>query len=219
MLSSLGVEHKGTAGIFATYFPQASIWIQPGQYSYPVKLPTSWFFPFGRKLNIISNETNSFPFSDEIDHAVLGPFFSKQGGGFSETAFFHRETKTLFVTDAVVKVDDDPPAIIQDDPRALLYHARDSMLDIVTDTRENRMKGWRRMVLFGLTFQPSGIEISNFADALKMVKLVPAEMKKLGIGAIPIDGGLYPVRLKWRRGGVALLWTYILEFTQLLFTS
>lgn len=77
-------------------------------------------------------------------------------GGFGDTAFFHKETKTLLVTDAVIRVDNEAPAIIQEDPRALLYHSRDCMTDIVDDSPANRQKGWRRMVLFGLTFQPAG---------------------------------------------------------------
>jgi hypothetical protein len=67
------------------------------------------------------------------------------------------------------------------------------MLQVVEDTRENRKKGWRRMVLFGLTFQPSGIKVSSTFDAIKMLKNVEPSMKILGEGAIPFDGGLYPV--------------------------
>jgi hypothetical protein len=48
------------------------------------------------------------------------------------------------------------------------------------------------MVLFGLTFQPSGIEVSQVSDALKNLPNVTPEMRKLGEGAIPYDGGLYP---------------------------
>ena len=92
-----------------------------------------------------------------------------------------------------MKVESEPPEIIQDDPRAILYHARDTMLDVIEDTPENRRKGWRRMVLFGLGFQPGGIKIKNFSESIKMLKLVDPKMKKLGEGAIPIDGGLYPV--------------------------
>jgi hypothetical protein len=34
----------------------------------------------------------------------VGPLKFKSVGGFGETAIFHRETKTLLVTDTVVKV-------------------------------------------------------------------------------------------------------------------
>ena len=55
-------------------------------------------------------------------------------GGFGDTAFFHRDTKTLLVTDAVIRVDDEAPIIVQEDPRAILYHSRDTMTDVVEDT-------------------------------------------------------------------------------------
>ncbi len=48
------------------------------------------------------------------------------------------------------------------------------------------------MVLFGLTFQPAGIDIKDTLDTVKQLKNVPIEMKKLGEGAIPFDGGFYP---------------------------
>ena len=44
------------------------------------------------------------------------------------------------------------------------------MLDVVENTRANRNKGWRRMVLFGLTFQPSGIKVKDTFEAIKMLK-------------------------------------------------
>ena len=55
------------------------------------------------------------------------------------------------------------------------------------------------MVLFGLTFQPSGIKVKDTFDAIKMLDKVTPEMKKLGEGAIPYDGGLYPVKIQIRQ--------------------
>lgn len=191
-LSSLALEHKGTAGAFARRFPSASVYVQPGQYSFPLDLPVSLYFPFGRKIFEIPAEAASAPWYEDIDHLILGPLRPPGVGGFAETAFFHRPSGTLLVTDTVVRVDDDVPAIIQDDPRALLYHARDTMFDVVEDTPANRRKGWRRMVLFGLTFQPAGINVLDTLESIKMLKNVPSEMRKLGEGAIPFDGGFYP---------------------------
>lgn len=187
------IEHKGTSGAFASNFPNAKVFVQPGQYSFPINLPIQLFYPPGTCIQEIPYEASDAPWYEEIDHAVLGPLRPPGVGGFAETAFFHRETNTLLVTDTIVKVDEEPPEIIQEDPRALLYHARDSMLDTVTDTPEIRRKGWRRMVLFGLFFQPSGIDVKDTFEAIKMLKNVAPEMKKLGEGAIPYDGGLYPV--------------------------
>ena len=42
-----------------------------------------------------------------------------------------------------------------------------------------RQKGWRRMVLFGLTFNPSGIEVLDLVESVKLTEKVPTEMKKL----------------------------------------
>lgn len=57
-----------------------------------------------------------------------------------------QETRTLLVTDMVVKVDGEVPDIVAEDPRPLLFHARDNALEKVEDTREVRLKGWRRIV-------------------------------------------------------------------------
>jgi hypothetical protein len=114
-------------------------------------------------------------------------------GAFSETAFFHRDTRTLLVTDAVVQVPDTAPAIVLDNPRALLFHARDTMLEEVEDTEETRRKGWRRMALFALVFQPAGICVNDFGATVGKLSKVSPEMAALGRGAVPFSEGLYPV--------------------------
>ena len=166
--------------------------MQPGQYSFPVNLPSAFFFPPGTSIKQIPSDFTKAPWAEDIEHILLDPLIPPGVGGFSETAFFHKRSRTLLVTDLVISVDDEPPAIIQDDPRALLYHARDTQSEIVQDTPENRRKGWRRMVLFGLGFQPGGIVIRDTLESIKALKDVNPDMKKLGAGAIPFDGGLYP---------------------------
>ena len=191
-LASLALEHKGTVGAFSSNFPESTVYVQPGQYSFPINLPTFLFFPLGKTVRDIPAKASDAPWCDDIDHLILGPLRPPGVGGFAETAFFHRSSSTLLVTDAVVRVDDNPPEIIQEDPRALLYHARDDMFATVQDTPANRRKGWRRMVLFALTFQPSGIRVMDTLDSIKQLGRVPPDMRKLGDGAIPYDGGLYP---------------------------
>jgi hypothetical protein len=96
----------------------------------------------------------------------------------------------LIVTDTVVSVTADAPAIIQQDPRAMLYHARDYASEVILqDTPELRQKGWRRMVQFGLVFFPSQIEVTT--PLYRDTNQVPAELRNLGEGAIPF-GALYP---------------------------
>eukprot|EP01041_Mallomonas_annulata_P007445 gene7445-15226_t len=202
VLASLGLEHKALAGPFSQYFPKADVWIQPGQWSFPINLPNALLgFPLGSRLKEIPSNSSETPWFADIDHLSLGPLFFKSVGGFGETAFFHRSTKTLLVTDAVVSIGDEPPDILTEDPRAILFHARDEMLDVVEDTRETRRKGWRRLVIFGLFFFPSGISVSNIIDTFRQLPSVTPEMASLGRGSIPINGGLYP--WKWIKSETA----------------
>ena len=48
-----------------------------------------------------------------------------------------------------MKVEDAVPAIIAEDPRPLLFHARDNAFEKVENTEEVRLKGWRRIVQVG----------------------------------------------------------------------
>jgi hypothetical protein len=66
------------------------------------------------------------------------------------------------------------------------------MFEIIKDTPENRRKGWRRMVLFGLTFMPDGFIVSDLLEAYRNTSQVTPEMKLLGRGTIPFNEGLYP---------------------------
>lgn len=79
----------------------------------------------------------------------------------------------MLVTDSIVKVPTEPPAIVAEDPSGLLFHARDNYQDVVADTPETRRKGWRRSVLFGLTFNPSSIDIQDLFSAIKSLPEVP----------------------------------------------
>ena len=127
---------------------------------------------------------------NEIDYEILGPLQFQSVGAFSETAFFHKATKTLLVTDTVVSVTKTPPAIIQEDPRAMLFHARDYATQIIEDTPETRERGWRRMVLFGLVFFPSQIDVVPFGQAFKEARQIDPSLRNLGYGAVPFE--LYP---------------------------
>jgi len=206
VLGTVALEHKATFGPFCQNFPQATVWIQPGQWAFPVDLPIDALGvkqkgPRLREIPIPGKPaTNSLfrssekygppEWLDEIDYEVLGPITFQAVGAFSETAFYHKASKSLLVTDVVVGVDKKPPAIIEEDPRALLFHARDNITEIVADTPENRERGWRRMVQFGLVFFPSQITVVSAGQALKEATQVDPRMKNLGEGAVPIN--LYP---------------------------
>ncbi len=224
VLGTVALEHKATLGPFAQYFPSATLWIQPGQWSFPVQvpieflgvtqtgdqvriLPSSQFihgdisleeeitsiFP-KRYQSAATKRNNNTPIPEwvvDIDYETLGPLRFQSVGAYSESAFYHKSTQTLLVTDCVCSVTQDPPKIIQEDPRALLYHARDSITDVVVDDVETRRKGWRRMVQFGLVFFPSQIEVVPVEKAIKQSSTIDPSMKTLGVGAVP-GGTLYP---------------------------
>jgi hypothetical protein len=87
-------------------------------------------------------------------------------GAFGETVFRHKDTKTLIVTDTVLEVTEEVPEICELDPGPLLYHARDTVSQVVDNTPEVRKIGWRRVALFGLFFTPSAIDIKDIDAAI-----------------------------------------------------
>jgi hypothetical protein len=73
----------------------------------------------------------------------------------------------LIVTDTVLEVTEEVPEICELDPGPLLYHARDTVTQVVENTPEMRKIGWRRIALFGLYFTPSAIDIKDADVAFK----------------------------------------------------
>lgn len=67
----------------------------------------------------------------------------------------------MIVTDTVLEVTEEVPEICEVDPTPLLYHARDTVTQVVENTPEVRKIGWRRIALFGLFFTPSAIDIKD----------------------------------------------------------
>lgn len=197
VLGTVALEHKATFGPFAQKFPKATVWVQPGQWSFPLSLPLApalGVIQRGSQLRQLPppHQPSVQPpeWIQDIEYEILGPLLFRSVGGFSETAFFHKPSRTLLVTDTVVSVPNDPPLIIQEDPRAMLFHARDSIQDVVQDTPETRRKGWRRMVQFGLIFFPSQIDVVPFNRALIEAFQIDPSMRTLGEGAVPLS--LYP---------------------------
>jgi hypothetical protein len=65
------------------------------------------------------------------------------------------------VTDTALQASEEIPKIYESDHAPLLFHARDTVTDIVKDTPETLRLGWRRIQLFGLYFMPSPIIIKD----------------------------------------------------------
>jgi Domain of unknown function (DUF4336) len=179
-----GLEHKVFVGPFARVFPQAQVWVTPDQWSFPVNLPLSWLgLPIDRTF-ILPEDSRQTPFGDEFDYAILDTI-NLGPGQFAEVAFFHRRSRTLLITDLVISISIEPPEILQVEPYPLLFHAKERSIDPLADTATNRRKGWQRICLFALYFQPSALEILNWGQALRESLMAPHRSKQSYFGLYP----------------------------------
>jgi hypothetical protein len=131
-------EHKAAVAPFCKKYPQASVWVSPGQYNPLGKCGLSLLDEpcnMGVKvdgifsLDAASNDNNRGgpPWADEFDYATLYVNLPENAGPVSEVAFLHKPTSTLIATDAVVYIPNGPappdifatyfdPETLQEDP-------------------------------------------------------------------------------------------------------
>ncbi len=179
-----GIEHKVFVGPFARYFPTAQVFVAPHQWSFPLNLPLSWLGLPPKRTQVLPEDSSKTPFADEFDYAMLGPI-ELGPGRFAEVAFFHKRSHTLLVTDSVLSIPEDPPAIALLDPYPLLFHAKDDATDIVADIQVNRRKGWQRISLFALYFQPNALNIRQWSQVLQDALKTSERSKKAYFGLYP----------------------------------
>jgi len=156
-----GLEHKIGLPSLARAFPEAKLWVCPGQFSFPFQLPFDW-------LGIPSNRTNilladGFPYQDYCEWISLGPIDIGLAR-FQEICCFHKPSKSLLVTDALVGIEDTPPEIFDLDPTPLLFHSREKGSEELIDTPIARKKGWLRLVLFASYLRPEKLEIPKIKE-------------------------------------------------------
>lgn len=179
-----GIEHKVFVGPFARRFPGAQVYVTPNQWSFPVNLPLPWLGLPGDRTQLLPADSSQTPFADQVDYALLPPI--ELGlGPFGETACFHRASRTLMVTDAVVSIPAEPPAIVQMNPYPLLFHAKDRASDVVMDTPENRRKGWQRIALFAFYFRPSTLDVATTGEMIREAKDAPDRSRQNYFGLYP----------------------------------
>lgn len=172
VLPTFAYEHKIFVGPFSRKFPSAKVYVTPYLWSFPLNLPPQFFgiFPAG----VLMDDDKTLPWSAEIEQKTFLPPTIGTFGSYirtCEVAFYHKRSRTLMVTDAVIYIPSEPPQVI---PRqGLLDAARDGWLaryvsgDLsseevkqiantqpVADTPENRRRGWMRMTLLVLFFMP-----------------------------------------------------------------
>lgn len=181
--TSSGLEHKVFVGPFARCFPQAQVWIAPHQWSFPWNMPLSWLgFP-QQRTHILPEDSSQVPFADELDYAILDINLGR--GSFVEVAIFHQRSRTLLVTDTVLSIPEDPPAISQFDPYPLLFHARENAQQRITDNTANRRQGWQRICLFAIYFRPSALQLTGLGQMLRDAMQAHDHSPKAYFGLFP----------------------------------
>ncbi|KAL9424587.1 hypothetical protein AB3S75_031662 [Citrus x aurantiifolia] len=185
ILPTFAYEHKIFVGPFSRKFPRAQIWVAPRQWSWPLNLPLAFFGIFHAKTLI--DEDLSIPWADEIEQKVLSS--PEVGiGPYVEVAFYHKPSRTLLVTDAVIFVPRKPPECISKE--SLLASAKNGLAvkilskgkevpqEPVVDNPMNRQKGWERMVLQILFLGPSNLLEPNASFAQMSQKLIVSPIVK-----------------------------------------
>jgi Domain of unknown function (DUF4336) len=179
-----GLEHKVFVGPFAKCFANAQVFVAPNQWSFPLNLPLSWLGLPHKRTQVLPEDSTKTPFAEQFNYAMLGPI-DLGPGRFAEVVFFHKRSHTLLVTDSVISIPEDPPAIVQLDPYPLLFHAKDKASDIVADIQVNRRKGWQRISLFALYFQPSSLEIAEWSQVFRDALKAPERSNRAYFGLFP----------------------------------
>ncbi|XP_024015489.1 uncharacterized protein LOC18023569 isoform X2 [Eutrema salsugineum] len=185
VLPTFAYEHKIFVGPFSRKFPKAQVWVAPRQWSWPLNLPLEFFGIFRAK--IIKDGDLSTPWAEEIEQKVLSS--PEVGiGPYVEVAFYHKRSRTLLVTDAVIFVPKKPPSSISNE--SLLASAKNGLAvkilskgkqvpnDPVVDNPNTRQKGWERMVLQILFLGPSNLLEPNASFAQMSQKLIVSPIVK-----------------------------------------
>ena len=181
-----GLEHKNCVGPFARKFPQATVYVAPKQWSFPIDLPLSWLgFP-AKRTQVLPADSSQTPFADEFDYAILGDIDLRLGQ-FEEVALLHKRSQTLLVTDSIVSIPAKPPQIVEQDLYPLLFHARDSGTEAIADTQGNRIRGWQRICLFAMYFRSSVLEVPSLWKTIKDAWRSPNKSPQAYWGLFPFD--------------------------------
>ncbi|KAK4279420.1 hypothetical protein QN277_011205 [Acacia crassicarpa] len=208
VLPTFAYEHKIFVGPFSRKFPRAQVWVAPRQWSWPLNLPLEFFGIFRSKT--LKDEDSSTPWADEIEHKILSS--PEVGiGPYVEVAFYHKRSRTLLVTDAVIYVPRQPPECISKE--SLLASAKNGLAvkilskgkevpdEPVVDNKSNRQKGWERMVLQILFLGPSNLLEPNASFEQMSQKLIVSPIvKTLVFSKVPekVRDWVYSISRDWR---------------------
>ena len=159
-----GLEHKISLPALARAFPSSTLWICPGQWSFPFRLPLDWIGIPSNRTKILFHD--GLPYPEFFEWFSLGPLDIGLGR-FQEVSCFHKRSKCLLVTDALVGIQSSPPELFDLDPTPLLFHSRERGDEVLSDSNASRLKGWKRIVLFASFLRPEKLSIPPFIEVLK----------------------------------------------------
>jgi hypothetical protein len=165
VVPTYALEHKIFVKDALLRWPNAKLWTAPGQFSFPKKNMADDFI-WGKSVDGVlygSDETmtTSAPWTNEIQYETLaaGTFLiGSSPQTFYETAFFHKSSKTLIVTDSVVQIPLAPPPLNHAD-KLLLVSKRSTSDPQPDDTPEARQVGWEKTSLLVSYFFPEHEEL------------------------------------------------------------
>jgi hypothetical protein len=192
-----GLEHKLPLAPLARAFPDATLWVCPGQWSFPLPLPLSLLGVPARRTRVLIDD--GVPHGEVCQWISLGPL-DLGVGRFQEISCLHRPSGALLVTDALVGIGADPPALFDTDPTPLLFHARDRGDEPLEDSLVNRRRGWARLVLFASYLRPERLEIPGFRVLLR-------HAFQPGLRSARAHFGVYPFAWQegWQQAASALM--------------
>ena len=179
-----GLEHKISLPALARAYPKSDLWICSGQWSFPLNLPLDLVGIPQSRTRILQED--GYPHEESCVWISLGPL-DLGLGRFQEVSCFHKPSKSLLVTDALISINPTPPELFDFDPTPLLFHARERGDQPLVDTPEIRQKGWLRLVLFASFLKPQMLSIPPLAEVLRNAFKPGFRNSKVHFGLVPFS--------------------------------
>ena len=159
VVPTYALEHKIFVKDAVKQWSGASLWTSPGQFSFPFRASDT--VVFGKIVDGVLQQSDTSEgvqpsWAKEIQYETLAAGTFDIGGvptTLYETAFYHKQSKTLVVTDAVAQIPKDPNTL--NTPQNLLLVSKRSTSDpMPDDTPQNRQIGWEKNALLISYFFP-----------------------------------------------------------------
>mmetsp|Transcript_36205 Transcript_36205/g.79232 ORF Transcript_36205/g.79232 Transcript_36205/m.79232 type:complete len:506 (+) Transcript_36205:76-1593(+) len=164
VVPTYALEHKVFVKDALKRWTDAKLYTSPGQFSFPLRSAPDELV-WGRPVDCVLQGSDDFTIStndqqpswtNEIQYETLAAGTFDIGGiptTLYETAFFHKKSKTLIVTDSVAQISLEPPPLSHVE-NLLLVSKRSTSDALPEDTSETRRIGWEKTALLISYFFP-----------------------------------------------------------------